>query len=200
MRELFRKYMNDPPELTAAQQIGERVATALFAGAIFGFYVFVLYWLFCGPAAANALRQGFPYDQWHSERAAQTHRRPARQPRADRAPRERHAERDERRSYPEPELSYARDDSDGRQCLNRTRVVGSQWATEQGAEDSAKKAFMEDSRFRYGEQYMDIERAEDYVKRCSRSSVGELAGQVLYRCEIVARPCRPGFAREGMLR
>jgi hypothetical protein len=80
---------------------------------------------------------------------------------------------------------------DGWRCLERIHVVGSQWATDAGAEDSAKKAFMEEVRWRHGESFMAIENAKDYEKRCSRSSVGEVLNQTLVRCEISARPCRP---------
>jgi hypothetical protein len=77
------------------------------------------------------------------------------------------------------------------QCLERVSVVGSQWANEQGAEESAQKAFMEAVRWESGEQWMEIANADGYVKRCSRSSIGELAGQTLHRCKVSARPCRP---------
>lgn len=76
-------------------------------------------------------------------------------------------------------------------CLDHVRVVGSQWVGAEGAEDSAKKAFMEEVRWRFGEAFMDVANARDYEKRCSRSSVGEAVGQTLIRCEIAARPCRP---------
>lgn len=82
-------------------------------------------------------------------------------------------------------------ESDGWQCLDRVRVVGSQWIGQDGAEDSARKAFMEEVRWRFGEGFMDIDHARDYERRCSRSSVGEAVGQTFIRCEISARPCRP---------
>lgn len=78
-------------------------------------------------------------------------------------------------------------------CMDKVRVVGSQWATADGAEDSARKAWMEQVRWRFGESAMTIESAKDYAKRCSRSSIGELANSVLHRCEVQARPCRPVF-------
>ena len=33
--------------------------------------------------------------------------------------------------------------------------------------------------------------AKDFVSRCGRVSIGEVVGQVTYRCEILARPCKP---------
>jgi len=84
-------------------------------------------------------------------------------------------------------------DEDRLVCLDRVRVVGSQWASESGAEESARKAWMEQVRWRFGESAMTIEAAQDYSKRCSRSSIGEVANSVLHRCEVQARPCRPVF-------
>ncbi|WP_333790653.1 hypothetical protein [Sphingorhabdus sp.] len=79
-------------------------------------------------------------------------------------------------------------------CLTPVRVVGSQWATEGGAEESAQKAWAEETRFSYGEAYMDLANAVGYQKRCARSSIGEVAGQTLMRCEVDAVPCRPPFS------
>jgi hypothetical protein len=76
------------------------------------------------------------------------------------------------------------------QCLTSMRGVGTQWPTEAGAEDAAKKDWMETVRYDHGEKYMSIEQAQDYRHACSRSSIGDVAGQVFYRCEVTARPCR----------
>lgn len=78
-------------------------------------------------------------------------------------------------------------------CLPPVRVVGSQWATESGAEESAQKAWAEATRFNHGEAYMDLTNAVGYQKRCARSSIGEVVGQTLTRCEVDAAPCRPPF-------
>jgi hypothetical protein len=80
-------------------------------------------------------------------------------------------------------------------CLERVTVVGSQWAGESGAEESAQKAFMEQVRWNDGESFMDIKNAEGYAKRCARSSIGEVAGATLHRCEVSALPCREIMAR-----
>jgi hypothetical protein len=93
------------------------------------------------------------------------------------------SERDERR--------------DGRVCLDRVRGLGTQWIGEQGALDGAKKDWMERVRYYHGETYVDMSHASDVVKRCGRVSIGEVAGQVLYRCEIEARPCKAGFEPQG---
>jgi hypothetical protein len=78
-------------------------------------------------------------------------------------------------------------------CLTPVRVVGSQWATEAGAEESAQKAWAEAVRFNFGEAYMDLTNAIAYSSRCGRSSIGEVVGQTLIRCEVDAAPCRPPF-------
>jgi hypothetical protein len=78
-------------------------------------------------------------------------------------------------------------------CLSPVRVVGSQWATADGAEESAQKAWAETVRFNHGEAFMQLDQAVGYQKRCSRSSVGEMVGQTLIRCEVDAAPCRPPF-------
>lgn len=87
-------------------------------------------------------------------------------------------------------IEIVREDRDDWHCLDKVHVVGSQWIGEQGAEDSAKKAFMEEVRYRYGETFMDVDHARDYEHRCTRSSVGKVAGQIYYRCEVAARPCK----------
>jgi hypothetical protein len=83
-------------------------------------------------------------------------------------------------------------------CYSAIRVVGSQWKDEDGAEQSAQKGWMEQVRWRHGEHAMDIGNAKSYVKRCSRSSIGEASlGELfkvtLHRCEVEAKPCRPKF-------
>jgi hypothetical protein len=78
-------------------------------------------------------------------------------------------------------------------CYPTVQVVGSQWKDEDGAEESARKGWMEAVRWRHGEWAMDIGNARDYAKRCSRSSVGSVLGETLHRCEVAARPCRPYF-------
>jgi len=111
------------------------------------------------------------------------------------------ARRSEVRSYrkvvrpakPKP-APVIRDDN-GAHCQAIINVVGSQWVGDSGAQESAKKAFMEEVRWRYGEAYMDITQAQDIAIRCARSSIGEVVSQVLHRCEIKARPCRKGFDR-----
>lgn len=82
-------------------------------------------------------------------------------------------------------------------CLAPVRVVGSQDVREGAAEESAKKGWMESVRWAHGEAFMDAANWTDMQRRCSRSSIGEMVGQVFYRCEIVASPCRPGMSKGG---
>ena len=81
-------------------------------------------------------------------------------------------------------------------CLKPVSVVGSQYLNDAGAEDSAKKGWAEAVRFHHGEAFMDMANARDYARRCTRSSIGEVAGQVFFRCEITATPCRPAFTED----
>ncbi len=75
-------------------------------------------------------------------------------------------------------------------CVDKVRGVGTQWIGPEGALDTAKKDWMERVRYDYGESYLDMTNAKDFVSRCGRTSIGEVAGQVMYRCEIMARPCK----------
>ena len=104
--------------------------------------------------------------------------------------------REKHRSKPQHESS-ASERRDGRErnrvCLDRVRGLGTQWIGEQGALDAAKKDWMERVRYYQGETFLDLSHAADFAKRCGRVSIGEVAGQVLYRCEIEARPCKGSF-------
>jgi hypothetical protein len=76
-------------------------------------------------------------------------------------------------------------------CLDRVRGLGTQWIGTEGALEAAKKDWMERVRYDHGESFLDMGNAKDFESRCGRTSIGETAGQVLYRCEILARPCKP---------
>ncbi len=81
-------------------------------------------------------------------------------------------------------------DERGGKCVDKVRGLGTQWIGTQGALDAAKKDWMERVRYDHGESYIDMTNAKDFVSRCGRTSIGEIAGQVTYRCEIYARPCK----------
>jgi hypothetical protein len=103
-----------------------------------------------------------------------------------------------RRKYrrkPEPDIRYyaAPRAGDEKFCLGPVRGVGTQWIGENGAMDAAKKDWMERVRYDLGESFLDLSHAEGFEKRCGRTSVGEVAGQVLFRCEVIARPCKATF-------
>jgi hypothetical protein len=78
-------------------------------------------------------------------------------------------------------------------CYSAVRVVGSQAISEEGAEQSAQKGWMEAVRWKHGEHAMDVGNSRSYVKRCSRSSIGEVLDKTFHRCEVEAKPCRPKF-------
>jgi len=84
-------------------------------------------------------------------------------------------------------------------CRPYISVVGSQYVTKNGAEDSAVKAWQEQVRYEHGERFMSWESADKQQVRCVRSSVGELGSKALdmtvkfYRCEVKGKPCMPPF-------
>jgi|JRHI01.1.fsa_nt_gi hypothetical protein len=87
-------------------------------------------------------------------------------------------------------LGDRHDDGRGFHCLEPIRGVGTQWIGQEGALQAARKDWMERVRYDHGEQYLDMTNDRDEISRCSRVSIGEVAGQVMYRCEIMARPCQ----------
>lgn len=89
--------------------------------------------------------------------------------------------------YREPVVRVDHDDG---HCKDKVRGLGTQWIGTKGALDAAKKDFMERVRYDFGEKFVDLANARDFESRCSRVSIGEVAGQVTYRCEITARPCK----------
>ena len=97
------------------------------------------------------------------------------------------------RRYERREVERAeRTDYDGGgKCVEKVRGLGTQWIGTEGALSAAKKDWMERVRYDHGESYVDMTNAKDFESRCGRVSIGEVAGQVTYRCEIVARPCKP---------
>ena len=73
--------------------------------------------------------------------------------------------------------------------------LGTQWIGTEGAMDAARKDWMEKVRYTFGESFIDMKNAESFVARCGRVSIGEVAGQVTYRCEIWAKPCKAQFTK-----
>ena len=82
-------------------------------------------------------------------------------------------------------------------CLSRVRAVGSQWVGASGAKQSAIKAWREIVRFDSGEKFSDWANATGVMQGCSRSSIGEVIGKVLYRCEVTAAPCKMKLTGDG---
>jgi hypothetical protein len=82
-------------------------------------------------------------------------------------------------------------------CLGTVRAVGSQWVGADGAKNSAIKAWREVVRFDNGEKFSDWANAKDVTQGCSQSSIGEVIGKVLYRCEVSAKPCKMSLTGDG---
>ncbi|MCP4779760.1 MAG: hypothetical protein GY877_03165 [Hyphomicrobium sp.] len=82
-------------------------------------------------------------------------------------------------------------------CLSRVRAVGSQWVGASGAKQSAIKAWREIVRFDSGEKFSDWANATEVMQGCSRSSISEVIGKVLYRCEVSAAPCKMKLTGDG---
>jgi hypothetical protein len=85
---------------------------------------------------------------------------------------------------------HAFKDDRGIRCLEPVRGVGTEWIGQKGALEAARKDWMEHVRYDHGERFLDMTNDRDEVSRCSRVSIGELIGKVMYRCEIWARPCQ----------
>jgi hypothetical protein len=80
-------------------------------------------------------------------------------------------------------------------CRGPVRGLGTQWIGTEGAMDAAKKDWAERVRYDLGESYLDLGNAQDFEARCGRTSIGQVAGQVMYRCEVIARPCKGVFGK-----
>src|SRR5690242_1983598 len=82
------------------------------------------------------------------------------------------------------------EDDRGFHCLEPIRGVGTEWIGQEGALEAARKDWMERVRYDHGERFIDMTNGRDEVSSCSRVSIGEVLGKVMYRCEIFARPCQ----------
>ncbi len=111
-------------------------------------------------------------------------------PKASKPKRKHYAKKAAPKSEPTRVLAFEERAEAGK-CFRPLTVVGSQWVGESGAYDSAVKAMKERIRWDIGESAMDPAHWKDLKKRCSLSSVGEVAGQTFTRCELTATPCRP---------
>lgn len=96
--------------------------------------------------------------------------------------------RHRRRNW-KPEPPPYRGREEGR-CWPFLVAVGEQHVSLGGAQEKARDMFSATARWRIGERAMDFNNARDATYECSRSSVGSVVGQVFYRCEVKARPCR----------
>jgi hypothetical protein len=94
-----------------------------------------------------------------------------------------------RRRFKREPLPTYRPREEGR-CWPFLVAVGEQHVSLGGAQEKARDMFSATARWRIGERAMDFNNARDATYECSRSSVGSVVGQVFYRCEVKARPCR----------
>jgi len=74
-------------------------------------------------------------------------------------------------------------------CHPPIRTVGDQDVSDDGAKAAAKKAWVQEARWRYGEKSMSLDIAQGLQMACARSSIGTVLGQNFVRCEIQAMPC-----------
>jgi len=133
------------------------------------------------PRAAQATDLDWNWDV-HSYKAMPVKAKAKRTPR-----RQRDYDRDNVRLYraEEQELVCAR---------GPVRGLGTQWIGTEGALDAARKDWMERVRFDLGESYLDLTNARGFISSCGRVSIGETLGQVMYRCQIRAVPCKAPFS------
>lgn len=106
-----------------------------------------------------------------------------------------------RRSKPREAGDSDRDDPHYRRdhrpsCLSPVRGLGTQWVDENGGRDAAIKDWRERVRYDSGENYSDWKFAQGKLESCNRTSIGNVAGQYFWRCEVWATPCRPEL-KEG---
>jgi hypothetical protein len=96
--------------------------------------------------------------------------------------------------YRSPEAADERagDDKHAR-CLAPVSGLGTQWIGLKGALAAARKDWMERVRYDHGESFVDMSHAANVGSRCGRVSIGSFLGKVMYRCEIIARPCQARF-------
>lgn len=97
--------------------------------------------------------------------------------------------------YRSPEVLVERErgDDGSARCLKPVSGLGTQWISAAGALVAARKDWMERVRYDHGESFVDMSHAAEVGSRCGRVSIGQFLGRVMYRCEIIARPCLARF-------
>jgi hypothetical protein len=157
----------------------------------------------CYPLSkARATDFSWPRSSWEPAYSKSGHRIRVKNRRRASSDYERVRERERIRAYRagENELSLE-DEPDWKpvgECRYKIRGLGTQWIGTEGALDAAKKDWMEKVRYDLGERFLDLNNARSFVSRCGRVSIGETMGQVMYRCEMVARPCEAVMTKTEM--
>lgn len=86
-------------------------------------------------------------------------------------------------------------------CQPVTEATGEQAQREDTARESALTAWRGRVRFKYGERYTDFDHARDKRVGCAPSSVPDAYRDQklppLFRCELIAKPCRVEAKRIG---
>jgi hypothetical protein len=149
--------------------------------------------LWVAPEAQAGSRDGWYYELDH---VSPRYREPARRKKSYNR---RHGKRYDRGDINQYRSAIIIDEDDEKiwDCKPPVRGVGTQWIGTEGAMDAARKDWMERTRFDYGENWLDMANAQgpygasSPISSCGRTSIGETMGQVLYRCTIIARPCKP---------
>jgi hypothetical protein len=94
---------------------------------------------------------------------------------------------------PDAIVERDRSEDDRGRCLGPVSGLGTQWIGIEGALKAARKDWMERVRYDHGESFVDLSHAAEGGSRCGRVSIGAFLGKVMYRCEVVARPCKARF-------
>ena len=94
---------------------------------------------------------------------------------------------------PDAVVERERGEEERGRCLPPVSGLGTQWIGIKGALDAARKDWMERVRYDHGESFVDMSHAAEVGSRCGRVSIGAFLGRVMYRCEVMARPCRARF-------
>lgn len=160
---------------------------AIFSAALTGGMFVIAVTAMTGCASAQSRWRAEAHGDTIAAQARQQRRVVRQQQRAAELRRERREERYVRRARVIRTAPIVSEDK----CRPRLAVVGDQYASEQGAQQEADKAWMQTARWQWGERYMAREHADDAAYECGRSSVGSVVGQVFYRCRLTAKPCRP---------
>lgn len=152
--------------------------------------------LSAGHARGEGDWQAPSHRQWHVMTGVDHVRHEPRRPPQVRAWRQRHEPKPQPR--PEPtRWEHAHQAHNVAICHRVLETVGDQAASEDAAKEQARKSWIQEVRWRYGERAMTIDLARGLAFACSRSSIGSVIGQTFVRCAISGQPCEAPMTQEG---